>query len=325
VVSLGTADASDSVLIATVTSDAPDKFPLGETVITWTATDSSGNNSTATQKITLVDTTAPVIVAPQDLTFEATSASDNMVSITVPDATDSVSAVNISSDAPSTFALGQTTVTWTATDEAGNVSTATQKITVVDTTAPNLSIPENIVIDAVSLMTPVTVGTPTATDLTDDLPKITSDAPNSFPLGQTLVTWFAEDKFGNSVTHTQTVTVEACGKPESAYNKIVGEEDDDILIGTNLADLIITLGGDDIISGEKGNDCILAGDGDDIIYGNEGNDMINGGDGADILKGQSGNDVLISSTGVDIIDGGDDNDSCIVSEQDGDITIKCES
>jgi hypothetical protein len=30
-------------------------------------------------------------------------------------------------------------------------------------------------------------------------------------------------------------------------------------------------------------------------------------------------------TGVDIIDGGDDSDSCIVSENDDDILIKCES
>ena len=38
--------------------------------------------------------------------------------------------------------------------------------------------------------------------------------------------------------------------------------DDDIIVGTNLPDLILAYGGDDIISGEKGNDCM---DEDDLI------------------------------------------------------------
>jgi hypothetical protein len=324
IVTLGKADASDLVEIATISNDAPSVFPLGETTVTWTATDEAGNSATATQKVTITDTTAPTITPPQNLTIEATSATENSISLALPVASDTVSDVTISNDAPSVFPLGETTVTWTATDEAGNPATATQKVTVVDTTAPTLVIPENIVTDAVSLKTPVSIGTATATDLIDGSPRISNDAPESFPLGQTIVTWTAEDKFGNLFSKTQTVTVEACGKPDSSYNVIIGKEDDDILVGTNLADLIISLGGDDIITAEKGNDCILAGDGDDIIYGNEGNDYINGGDGADIIKGQSGEDFLIGMTGVDIVDGGDDSDSCIVSENDDDILIKCE-
>jgi hypothetical protein len=325
IVSLGKADASDLVEVSTISSDAPSVFGLGETIITWTATDLSGNVASATQKITVIDTTAPKITQPESLTVEATSATENTISLTLPSAEDAVSEVHIENDAPSVFPLGETIVTWTATDEAGNAATSTQKITIVDTTAPTLAIPDSIVTDAVSLKTPVSVGTATATDLTDDSPNITNDAPETFPLGQTIVTWTVEDKFGNAFSKTQTITVEACGKPESSYNVIIGTEDDDILLGTNLADLIISLGGDDIITAGKGNDCVLSGDGDDIIYGNEGNDYINGGDGADIIKGQSGEDFLIGMTGVDIIDGGDDSDSCIVSENDDDILIKCES
>jgi Ca2+-binding RTX toxin-like protein len=324
VVSLGTADASDLVEVSTVTNDAPSVFALGETIVTWTATDLSGNVASATQKITITDTTAPKITQPEGLTVEATSATDNTISLALPSAQDAVSEIHIENDAPSVFSLGDTIVTWTATDEAGNAATTTQKITIIDTTAPTITIPENVVTDAISLKTPVSIGTASASDLTDDAPSITNDAPESFPLGQTIVTWTVEDKFGNLLSKAQTVTVEACGKPESSYNTIIGKEDDDILIGTNLADLIISLAGDDIITAEKGNDCVLAGDGDDIIYGNEGNDYINGGDGADIIKGQSGEDFLIGMTGVDIIDGGDDSDSCIVSENDDDILIKCE-
>ena len=46
---------------------------------------------------------------------------------------------------------------------------------------------------------------------------------------------------------------------------IVGSEDDDVLIGTTLADLIFAYGGDDLISGNKGNDCIFGGDGADTL------------------------------------------------------------
>jgi len=42
-----------------VTNDAPAKFLLGETVVTWTATDSSGNSATVTQLVKLLDTTSP--------------------------------------------------------------------------------------------------------------------------------------------------------------------------------------------------------------------------------------------------------------------------
>ncbi len=44
-----------------VTNDAPPVFPLGETTVTWTATDASGNSATATQKVTVVDTPPPAI------------------------------------------------------------------------------------------------------------------------------------------------------------------------------------------------------------------------------------------------------------------------
>ncbi|MFM7795265.1 MAG: calcium-binding protein, partial [Candidatus Nitrosotenuis sp.] len=238
----------------------------------------------------------------------------------VADISDIKSLIN---DAPEKFPLGETIVTWTATDDAGNESFTSQKVVVIDTSSPLLTIPDDVVTDLISIRTPVLLGLATATDLTDDHPKITNDAPDKFPIGQTIVTWISQDKFGNSVNKTQTVTIQACGKPESAYSMILGTEDDDTLIGSNLADLIISLGGDDIITGGKGNDCIISGDGDDIVYGNEGNDDINGGDGNDILKGQSGDDILEGLTGTDILDGGDDSDSCIVSGND-DIMIKCE-
>ena len=51
-----------------VTSDQPAIFPLGTTVVTFTAVDASGNISTATTTVRVVDTTPPSISATADVT-----------------------------------------------------------------------------------------------------------------------------------------------------------------------------------------------------------------------------------------------------------------
>jgi hypothetical protein len=326
IVDLGNAIATDEVEVASITNDAPAVFPLGDTVVTWTATDSSGNSVNATQTVTVVDTTTPTIETPSIITVEATSLDANPVLLVTPKAQDSVSNVIITNDAPDVFPFGETIVTWQATDEAGNFVTTTQNVSVIDTTAPTLTVPADITVDAISIATPISIGESSATDVTDSLPAITNDAPFAFILGENIVTWASIDKLGNSVSVTQKVTVQACGKPHSYYNMIFGTEEDDMVTGTNLPDLVFALGGDDIIFGEKGNDCILGGEGDDIIYGNEGNDNISSGEGTDIIKGLSGDDILNGGSGIDVIDGGDDVDSCNVNDQSKeDLIVKCES
>jgi hypothetical protein len=325
-VNLGIAQASDNVDINSITNDAPQVFPLGQTTVTWIASDISGNTVNATQNITLIDTTSPSIAEPEAIIVEATSETENVISLNPPEATDSVSiAVTITNDAPQVFPLGESIVTWTVTDDAGNFASTTQTITVLDTTPPELTIPADVILDATGLETLVVIGDAISSDLTDSAPTIANDGPFSYPLGETIVTWTTSDQLGNTVSSTQIINVQACGKSDSYYNTIMGSPDEDILFGTNLADLIFGFEGDDIISGAKGNDCIFGGQGDDIVFGNEGNDNISGGDGSDIIKGQSGDDILSGGNSVDIIDGGDDRDSCNASENNsGDLTIKCE-
>ena len=61
-VTLGTPTVSDNCHAnPTVTNDAPEVFPRGETIVSWTATDASGNFDIATQTVTVVDTTAPKV------------------------------------------------------------------------------------------------------------------------------------------------------------------------------------------------------------------------------------------------------------------------
>jgi photosystem II stability/assembly factor-like uncharacterized protein len=51
---IGQPSTSDNCGPVTVTSDAPAKFPLGATTVTWTARDPAGNTRTATQRVTAV-------------------------------------------------------------------------------------------------------------------------------------------------------------------------------------------------------------------------------------------------------------------------------
>src|SRR5258707_2593424 len=113
-------------------------FPLGVTVVTATAQDDFDNVATGSFTVTVVDTTPPTIHVPVPITVEATSAAGAAVTF-VASATDVVSGsvpVSYSINPGSTFPLGATIVTATATDAAGNTATGTFMVTVVDSTAP---------------------------------------------------------------------------------------------------------------------------------------------------------------------------------------------
>jgi len=321
-IGLGELSAADSVGIESVTNDKPITFSFGSTTITWTVTDTSGNISQATQVVTLVDTTDPEIFAPSDIVAEATSLSGTMVELGGATAHDVMGIASITEHPPRFFVLGETTVTWIATDTSGNSASATQTVTIVDTTSPELTMPEDVMISAFSLEKQVEIGEAQAHDLAGSALTITNDAPDIFPLGDTIVTWNVSDELGNSSSSQQVISVQPCGKPLSYYNQIFGTPAADTIIGTEVADLIFAFAGDDMIFGGEGNDCIIGGDGDDLIFGNAGGDHLVGGEGNDILKGFSGDDKLTGGTGTDILDGGDDYD--VAYDSASDIIIKCE-
>ena len=326
IVEIGFAIASDSVQLEKITNNAPETFPLGETTVTWTATDSSGNSVSDTQLVTVVDTTSPSILQLEDIVTDATSSTSNIIEMISPIADDIISDVMVTNNAPNVFPFGETVVTWTAEDESGNISQIDQKIIVVDNSPPELQISGDIIFDATSLENIIELDSPQISDIIDTQPIITNNAPETFPLGETIVTWTASDNAGNSVSEMQLINVQICGNSPSYYNMILGTAEDNFLSGTSLPDLIFGYGGDDIIMGNNGNDCIFAGEGNDIIFGNGGDDNISGDQGNDMLKGDSGEDILKGGVGLDMIDGGDDIDTCIVvEEQNSDLVVKCET
>ena len=201
-VTLAAATATD-IFSVTITNDAPALFAFGDTTVTWMATDPNGNSSTATQTVTVADTTAPVLTVPADVSVEANGVLST-VSLGTATATD-IFGATVTNDAPATFALGATTVTYTATDGNGLTTSGTQTVTVADTTAPVLNVPADITAEANAINSTVAIGSATATDIFPV--TVTSDAPATYLLGTTVVTWTATDANGNVTTGTQNVTV----------------------------------------------------------------------------------------------------------------------
>jgi len=101
-------------------------FNLGVTYVVWTAIDLSGNISICEYKVIVVDVEAPVITCPPAKYYCSTE----LVEIGMATATDNVSVVEITNNAPSEFPIGTTIVIWTAIDEQGNISTCEQTVVV---------------------------------------------------------------------------------------------------------------------------------------------------------------------------------------------------
>jgi len=124
-------DAVDGPIpIVTCAPASGQRFPLGSTTVTCTASDAQGNVGTTTFHVSVVDTQPPSLGLPSDIAVVATdadgiAASDPLITafIAAARATDAVdSAPTVSNNAPARFPVGTTTVTFTARDQSGNVA-----------------------------------------------------------------------------------------------------------------------------------------------------------------------------------------------------------
>lgn len=117
-------------------------FPLGITTVTYKVDDGFGNWSMCNFDITVEDKLAPIINnLPTDFTVSNDPGICKAgVHWTAPTATDNCPSVTlIASHHPGdTLPVGKTTVTYSATDAAGNITIESFEITVKDTEAPTL-------------------------------------------------------------------------------------------------------------------------------------------------------------------------------------------
>jgi hypothetical protein len=298
--------------------------------VAWTANsfDASGNINGQRIAFNYADGIAPIVTAPPPITVGTCRPTD--ASLGVATATDEcgkppLSAVT-SNVATQPLVIGANTVTWSATDGAANTGTATQAVTVQDNSGPSFTVvPPDI---TTTSCRSVNIGQAFAQDDCGGAVTITNNAPATFPLGTTVVTWTARDSRGNTRTATQRVTAVLGDDPSCCppgTNIILGTSNNNGLNGTANADCILGRGGQDTINGNGGNDFISGGDGDDVINGGAGNDTIFAGSGQDVVNGDAGNDTLRGGDGDDDLFGGIGNDTLAggqgqdeLSGQDGD-------
>ena len=222
-------------------------FALGTTSVTCSADDGHGNIATETFNVTVQDTTPPTIVGvPADITgVEATSPVGAAVSYDLPTATDLVDgAVAVSCDpiSGSIFALGTTPVTCSATDAHNNMVDATFTVTVGDAVAPTIVAPADVTKEATGPLTVVELGMPSVSDIVDVDPAVTNNAPASFPVGTTEVTWTATDDSGNSASEIQTVVITDETAPvitlTGANPQIIERTDAYVELGATASDIV---------------------------------------------------------------------------------------
>lgn len=218
-VALGTPITSDNCGVASVINDAPSIFPIGPTVVTWTVTDNAGNSSTATQVVTVIDNSAPTVQAPADVTVVSNVYCEAIgVNLGNLIATDNCTEnLTITNNAPTVYPLGNTTVTWTVVDGAGNVTTVDQLVTVNDESAPLVLLANtSVILDANGN---ATIGFEDLDNGSVDNCGIASavlsqSAFDCSQVGMNLITVILTDNSGNQSSASVVVTVvasDACG------------------------------------------------------------------------------------------------------------------
>ena len=219
---------SSNTPIATVgaTGLAAAGATVGSSTITATSGSVSGNTVLT---VVSTDTTAPTTAAV--VSPAANAASWNQANVTVTlTATDNAGGSGVQSlfyastltggptiggsVAAATTSLlvvaeGTTTVNYHARDVAGNIEGDRTIVIRLDKTAPALTVPANMTVNAASPSGAVVSFAPTATDATSGVASLSSSpaSGSTFPIGTTTVTATAIDIAGNTVAASFTVTV----------------------------------------------------------------------------------------------------------------------
>ena len=223
----GSATNADSVLWTKLSGPGEASFTAANQASTSVTFSESGsyvlqfaaNNLVGQSSATLAiivtgnDSTPPVVSVPPNMALEATGPTGTIASFTS-SAVDDTDGSLPTWDTPasgSVFPLGITTVTASATDAAGNTGSASFTVTVLDTTAPVITVPSNITVAATSGSGATVTFTTTANDtVSGSLATNNNPASGSvFPVGTTTVTTSATDAAGNSASSSFTVTVGA--------------------------------------------------------------------------------------------------------------------
>ena len=209
----GSNDACDDDITLYIDNSEFACADVGDNIVTLTAEDQYGNESTTTAIVTVIEEVPPTAIA-QDITVQLDA--NGSVSIVAADvdngSSDDCTSVTLSIDNDSFDCdnLGANTVTLTVTDLSGNPAEATSTVTVEDSVAPTVVTQDiTVQLDANGSASITTAdidnGSTDNCTLTLSLDDTDFDCTD---LGDNTVTLTGTDESGNTTAVTATVTVE---------------------------------------------------------------------------------------------------------------------
>ena len=219
--SIGTAAATDNCTSSPViTNDSPQLFPLGTTKVTWKATDAVGNYATAEQLVNIVNR-PPIANAGIDQQFGCTPIAGVDMALNGSSSSDpdgdalmytwkengNLLAEGVSPNVH--LGDGTHTIVLKVTDGLGGESEDQLLISVqTDKEAPIITPPQDLTVETnLSGEYNGSIGTASAVDACEGQTVVTNNAPQTFPVGITNVTWTSKDSKGNTSNVIQKVTV----------------------------------------------------------------------------------------------------------------------
>lgn len=187
-------------------------FPIGTTTLECTAADDFDNRATKSLTITVADTMPPRLDVPGDgvITEDAVSREGARVdyALSASDVVDTQPAIECDRDSGSTFPIGTTTVECRARDRAGNESTRTLTIDIIDR-PPIIKAPRRIVRPYTSANGTRVFVRIFARDKVDGklTPQCTPPLDQPFFVGVTHVTCRVTDSSGKAATRSFPVVI----------------------------------------------------------------------------------------------------------------------
>ncbi len=204
---------TDNCGAVTLTSNlSPGIFPTGDTIVVYTATDSSGNSVTCSFNVSVKDVVPPFFIdcPTQPIVVTNGNPCGNLVDFNLPIGKDICTPddelrYSGSYDTTTLFPIGTTTFPYRVTDKSGNFVECSITITIMGEVPHFENLPDTIFVgvcgSVVSWASLIPVGF---------CPPITVDSTHTygvFPFGTTTVMYMASDTFGNSATATFLVIV----------------------------------------------------------------------------------------------------------------------
>ena len=214
-------DCTRGQVTLSVTIESGSNFPIGTTPVTYTATDACGGEASCTFNVTVLSAQSSITIdCPADIVVStaagATSASVDWITPTpTTNCTNGGVTLDVSIESGSSFPIGTTPITYTASDGCGGITNCSFLVTVLESaSAITLTCPSDIeeTVSAGETAKVVIYENPTArttcvnsTISTNLISGLRSGA--SFPVGTTLIEYEAIDECGTRQVCSFSVTI----------------------------------------------------------------------------------------------------------------------